>query len=88
MTEKTMFCSFCGKPQDEVPALVAGPEANICVDCVHVCIDTLIKAGQWPSHSPEALHRGLMALASYIGPNCVSAVNAAVAGPAAGKECK
>lgn len=30
-------CSFCGKSQVEVRALVTGPTANICEDCVVTC---------------------------------------------------
>lgn len=34
-------CSFCGKPQDEVRKLVAGPSINICDECVAVCNEIL-----------------------------------------------
>ncbi|NLD34432.1 MAG: ATP-dependent Clp protease ATP-binding subunit ClpX, partial [Clostridiales bacterium] len=30
-------CSFCGKPQNEVERLIAGPGAYICNECVHLC---------------------------------------------------
>jgi ATP-dependent Clp protease ATP-binding subunit ClpX len=30
-------CSFCGKTQKEVKKLIAGPEANICDQCVGLC---------------------------------------------------
>lgn len=85
MTNQTMTCSFCGRGPADVPGLLAGAEAKICADCVQVCIETFAEAGLWPIHSPAALHRGLMALAAYIGPKCVSAVNAAVAGQPAGE---
>ena len=29
-----LFCSFCGKNQNEVKKLVAGPTAYICDECV------------------------------------------------------
>ena len=32
-----LFCSFCGKAQDEVKKLVAGPAAFICDECVELC---------------------------------------------------
>jgi hypothetical protein len=32
----TLFCSFCGKGQDEVRKLVAGPSVFICDECVHI----------------------------------------------------
>lgn len=85
MTEKTLFCSFCANSQEEVTALVAGPDVSICLDCVQVCVGALTEAGYLPRHSPAALHRGLLALAAYIGPKCVSTVNAAVAGQPAGE---
>ncbi len=32
-----LFCSFCGKSQDEVRKLVAGPSAYICDECIDLC---------------------------------------------------
>jgi ATP-dependent Clp protease ATP-binding subunit ClpX len=32
-----LFCSFCGKTQDEVRKLVAGPTAYICDECIELC---------------------------------------------------
>ena len=32
-----LFCSFCGKTQDEVRKLVAGPSAYICDECIELC---------------------------------------------------
>ncbi|HIJ75071.1 MAG TPA: ATP-dependent Clp protease ATP-binding subunit ClpX [Candidatus Hydrogenedentes bacterium] len=32
-------CSFCGKRQDEVSKLIAGPDVNICDACVALCAD-------------------------------------------------
>ena len=32
-----LFCSFCGKSQEEVRKLVAGPSAYICDECVDLC---------------------------------------------------
>ena len=32
-----LFCSFCGKSQDEVRKLVAGPSAYICDECIELC---------------------------------------------------
>jgi hypothetical protein len=34
-------CSFCGKGQDEVVKLIAGPSVFICDECVGVCIDII-----------------------------------------------
>lgn len=35
-------CSFCGRKRAEVKKLVAGPNVNICDECVHLC-DSLVK---------------------------------------------
>lgn len=31
---KVLRCSFCGRPDQDVDDLVAGPDAYICGDCV------------------------------------------------------
>nr|MDJ0623478.1 ClpX C4-type zinc finger protein [Desulfocapsaceae bacterium] len=30
-------CSFCGKNQDEVNKLIAGPDVFICDECIDLC---------------------------------------------------
>ncbi len=35
--EGILFCSFCGKTQNEVKKLVAGPSAYICDECIELC---------------------------------------------------
>lgn len=35
--EKLLYCSFCGKSQQEVRKLIAGPSAFICDECVELC---------------------------------------------------
>ena len=32
-------CSFCGKSQDEVNKLVAGPNVYICDECIDLCTE-------------------------------------------------
>jgi ATP-dependent Clp protease ATP-binding subunit ClpX len=40
--DKNKFrCSFCGKNQDQVKRLIAGPEVYICNECVHLCADII-----------------------------------------------
>ncbi len=34
-------CSFCGKRQDEAAKLIAGPDVNICDECVNLCADLI-----------------------------------------------
>ncbi len=36
-----LFCSFCGKSQDEVRKLIAGPSVFICDECVDLCNDII-----------------------------------------------
>ena len=31
------YCSFCGKNQDEVGKLIAGPDVYICDECINLC---------------------------------------------------
>ncbi len=38
---KVLRCSFCGKPQDTVRRLIAGNDAYICDECVHLCLNIL-----------------------------------------------
>lgn len=40
-TGKDLNCSFCGKSQDEVLRLIAGPEVYICNECIALCDDIL-----------------------------------------------
>ncbi len=37
-----MNCSFCGKTQDEVYKIVAGPGVCICDECIKVCNDIIL----------------------------------------------
>src|SRR5438128_4556791 len=38
-------CSFCGKSQDEVKRLIAGPAAYICDECIDLCNDIILEEG-------------------------------------------
>ena len=39
--KKSVRCSFCGKYQDQVERIIAGPGAFICNECVHLCMGIL-----------------------------------------------
>ena len=39
--EKNIRCSFCGKHQDQVRRIIAGPNAYICNECVQLCMGIL-----------------------------------------------
>ncbi len=36
-TEEVLRCSFCGKSQNEVRKLIAGPTVYICNECIDIC---------------------------------------------------
>ena len=40
-TKNTLYCSFCGKSQQEVRKLIAGPTVFICDECVELCKDII-----------------------------------------------
>ena len=40
-SSKLLFCSFCGKNQNEVRRLIAGPSVYICDECVDLCNDII-----------------------------------------------
>ncbi len=40
-SEKTLYCSFCGKSQHEVKKLIAGPSVFICDECIGLCNDII-----------------------------------------------
>ncbi len=39
--DEKLKCSFCGKTQDQVKKLIAGPEVYICDECVELCNEIL-----------------------------------------------
>ena len=45
---KLLFCSFCGKNQNEVRRLIAGPSVYICDECVDLCNDIITEESEVP----------------------------------------
>ena len=43
---KTLYCSFCGKSQNEVKKLIAGPSVFVCDECVELCNDIIREEAQ------------------------------------------
>lgn len=41
LDDNRLKCSFCGKSQDQVKKLIAGPEVYICDECVDLCNEIL-----------------------------------------------
>lgn len=37
-----VFCSFCGRAEDEVLKMVKGPGVNICSECTMIAVQYLI----------------------------------------------
>ena len=38
---KLLYCSFCGKSQQDVKKLIAGPSVFVCDECVELCNDII-----------------------------------------------
>ena len=53
-SEKTLYCSFCGKSQHEVKKLIAGPSVFICDECIDLCNDIVRDELQVTSIEGEA----------------------------------
>ena len=39
--DSRLKCSFCGKTQEQVKKLIAGPDVYICDECVELCNEIL-----------------------------------------------
>ncbi|MCR9192782.1 MAG: ATP-dependent Clp protease ATP-binding subunit ClpX [Gammaproteobacteria bacterium] len=53
---KTLYCSFCGKSQNEVKKLIAGPSVFVCDECVALCNDIIQEEAP---EKPETAEREL-----------------------------
>lgn len=53
---KLLYCSFCGKSQDEVRKLIAGPSVFICDECVDLCNDIIREEIQEAEPQEESDH--------------------------------
>ncbi len=59
----TLVCSFCGKNQDQVRKLIAGPTVFICDECIDLCNDMI---------EEEVEDLGNSAETTAVGPNLVT----------------
>jgi ATP-dependent Clp protease ATP-binding subunit ClpX len=50
---KLLYCSFCGKSQNEVRKLIAGPSVFVCDECVDLCNDIIREEVQESSNSDD-----------------------------------
>jgi ATP-dependent Clp protease ATP-binding subunit ClpX len=55
-TNGTLKCSFCGKSQNDVRKLIAGPTVYICDECIELCNDII--AEEWEEEKSHEI-RGL-----------------------------
>lgn len=53
--ENTIHCSFCGKSQDQVDKIIAGPDVYICNECVALC-QQIIDDDKALQHDNEELY--------------------------------
>ena len=52
--EKSSFCSFCGKTQEQVRKLIVGPNnVRICDECIELCNDILREEIYYPEDGSE-----------------------------------
>ena len=52
---KLLYCSFCGKSQNEVRKLIAGPSVFICDECVDLCNDIIQEELEGSSHESDEI---------------------------------
>nr|WP_305043485.1 ATP-dependent Clp protease ATP-binding subunit ClpX [Geoalkalibacter sp.] len=52
-----MTCSFCGKSQDEVKKLIAGPTVYICDECIELCNDIIDEEAKLEDAAGSSLDR-------------------------------
>lgn len=49
---KSVRCSFCGKAQENVKKIIAGPGVYICDECINLCT-SIIEADMYEEENPE-----------------------------------
>lgn len=59
--EKSIKCSFCGKPQESVKRIIAGPGVYICDECVTLC-KNIVEEGYYDDEELEEKVKGLRLL--------------------------
>lgn len=53
--DKNVRCSFCGKSQDEVMKMIAGPNVFICDECIDVCCSIIEEDNHFARQAADAL---------------------------------
>jgi ATP-dependent Clp protease ATP-binding subunit ClpX len=58
MPDKKLYCSMCGQSQDEVKVLIAGPEINVCDECVLLMAEIIAsKNVEWRNSAIDRLSK-------------------------------
>nr|ABZ07521.1 putative ATPase family associated with various cellular activities (AAA) [uncultured marine microorganism HF4000_ANIW137I15] len=52
-SDQTLKCSFCGKGNDEVKKLIAGPTVFICDECIDLCNDIIVE--EWTQEKAKEM---------------------------------
>ena len=55
-TIKNVYCSFCGKPQNSVRKMIAGPGVYICDECIGLCSGILEEEGYFDDEETYTLN--------------------------------
>ena len=58
LKDTPLRCSFCGKTQDEVKKIIAGPTVYICDECIELCND--IMEEEWQKERAVVLQQELL----------------------------
>ncbi len=66
-SEKTLYCSFCGKSQHEVKKLIAGPSVFVCDECIELCNEII--RDELPAGTESTEGRGSLPTPSEIKSN-------------------
>ena len=77
-SEKTLYCSFCGKSQHEVKKLIAGPSVFICDECIDLCNEII--RDELPAGDEQREARGDLPTPAEIKGNLDNYVTAEAAG--------
>ena len=56
--ETLLRCSFCGKTQEEVKKIIAGPTVYICDECIDLCNE--IMEEEYQNEHPEQFQQELL----------------------------
>ena len=54
--KKQLRCSFCGKSQEQVKRLIAGPGVYICDECIELCSEIIEDEFEETSTAMESLN--------------------------------